>query len=146
MYVSIYFKYLVWHFIPCLEMEKMKKIYKIISMLFSVNVENGNPIHPPSPQNQVMLQHSNLILLQCCNIRAQWIVATKSKRNKNNVVEVGVELMSSLFLQCNTSTVSLSQYLHKFILCDLTKSTLLLNRFGLSRYCKTLVLHHLSFY
>jgi hypothetical protein len=31
-------------------MEKMKKTYKKkISMLFSVNVKNGKPIHPPSP-------------------------------------------------------------------------------------------------
>jgi hypothetical protein len=60
-------------------MEKMKKTYKnIISMLFSMNVENGSPIHPPSPQNQVMLKRSNLLLLQhwsamnCCyKIEAQ---------------------------------------------------------------------------
>jgi hypothetical protein len=31
--------------------ENKKYLLKKISMLFSVNVENGNPIHPPSPQN-----------------------------------------------------------------------------------------------
>jgi len=29
--------------------ENEKDFLKIISMLFSVNVKNGKPIHPPSP-------------------------------------------------------------------------------------------------